>query len=210
MYNAEDLEGLLLSWGPDDDNLDKWNIVLIGPEETIYEECLIPITITYYSSNVDVYLDPILFHPNVNPKTGRLCYSAEKEGESVMKNPIILSLGVLELIRKPNWESPEFDVAISLHDNEEVFDKFAKRLVKLSLDPDRGASVEECYKWLAETQLDFDASELGSLCSEVSADDDRLAKKVRRALRRYKDEYEEDTDTDASDDEEGYYHFSAY
>lgn len=106
---------------PDENNFLKWNILLIGPSETIFEgaqiKCILEFSKEYpIKPPVFKFID-ILFHPNIYPD-GNVCISILHEGEDIYEyeslserwNPshsvesIIMS--IISILNNPNFESP--------------------------------------------------------------------------------------------------------
>jgi len=106
---------------PDNKNFLKWNILLFGPNETIFEggifKCQITFTREYPNKPPEFkFIDNIL-HPNIY-KDGKVCMSILHEGEDLYGyehiserwnpshsvNSILMSL--ISLLTEPNFESP--------------------------------------------------------------------------------------------------------
>jgi len=109
------------SIAPDDNNFLKWNIILLGPPETIFEggmfKCQLVFTKSYPNNPPVFNFVDKLYHPNIYPD-GKVCMSILHEGEDVYGyehiserwnpshsvNSILMSL--LSILSEPNFDSP--------------------------------------------------------------------------------------------------------
>ena len=106
---------------PDKQNFLKWNILIIGPSETIFEGAIIKCSIEFpkeYPNKAPIFkfIDNI-FHPNIYPD-GKVCISILHEGTDIYEyesinerwnpshsvNSIIMS--IISILGDPNFESP--------------------------------------------------------------------------------------------------------
>ena len=105
----------------DDKNFLKWNILLFGPSETIFEggifKCQLEFTKDYPNKPPIFKFTDSLFHPNIYPD-GKVCISILHEGEDIYGyehiserwnpshsvNSILMSL--ISILSEPNFESP--------------------------------------------------------------------------------------------------------
>ena len=106
---------------PDKQNFLKWNILIIGPSETIFEGAIIKCTMEFpkeYPNKAPIFkfVDNI-FHPNIYPD-GKVCISILHEGTDIYEyesinerwnpshsvNSIIMS--IISILGDPNFESP--------------------------------------------------------------------------------------------------------
>ena len=106
---------------PDINNFLKWNVLLIGPQETIFEGALINCTINFpkeYPNKPPVFkfVDNV-FHPNIY-QNGDVCISILHEGPDIYGyealserwnpshsvNSIIMS--IIAMLSDPNFDSP--------------------------------------------------------------------------------------------------------
>jgi ubiquitin-conjugating enzyme E2 G1 len=105
----------------DEKNFLKWNILLFGPSETIFEggvfKCQLEFTKDYPNKPPIFKFTDNLFHPNIYPD-GKVCISILHEGEDVYGyehiserwnpshsvNSILMSL--ISILSEPNFESP--------------------------------------------------------------------------------------------------------
>jgi len=106
---------------PDDKNFLKWEILLIGPSDTIFEggifKCQLEFTKEYPNKPPLFKFVDNLFHPNIY-KDGKVCMSILHEGEDIYGyehiserwnpshsvNSILMSL--LSILTEPNFDSP--------------------------------------------------------------------------------------------------------
>ncbi len=106
---------------PNKYNFLKWNILIIGPTDTIFEGAIIKCTMEFprdYPNKAPIFkFSNDLFHPNIYPD-GKVCISILHEGtdifgyESINErwNPshsvdsIIMS--IISILNSPNFESP--------------------------------------------------------------------------------------------------------
>jgi len=105
----------------DDKNFLKWEILLIGPSETIFEggifKCQLEFTKEYPNKPPNFKFIDNLFHPNIY-KDGKVCMSILHEGVDIYGyehiserwnpshsvNSILMSL--LSILTEPNFDSP--------------------------------------------------------------------------------------------------------
>lgn len=105
----------------DEKNFLKWNILLFGPSETIFEggifKCQLEFTKEYPNKPPIFKFIDNLFHPNIYPD-GKVCISILHEGEDIYGyehiserwnpshsvNSILMSL--ISILSEPNFESP--------------------------------------------------------------------------------------------------------
>jgi ubiquitin-protein ligase len=106
---------------PTENNFLKWNILLFGPCDTIFEGAIFNCTLifpkNYPNRPPEFIFNDNFFHPNVYA-TGNVCMSILHEGEDVFGyediserwnpshsvNSILLSL--LSILSEPNFDSP--------------------------------------------------------------------------------------------------------
>jgi len=109
------------SISPEKTNFLKWNIILLGPSETIFEggafRCKLEFTKDYPNKPPIFSFIDNLFHPNIYPN-GKVCMSILHEGEDIYGyeniserwcpshsvDSILMSL--LLVLIEPNFESP--------------------------------------------------------------------------------------------------------
>jgi ubiquitin-conjugating enzyme E2 G1 len=105
----------------DEKNFMKWNILLLGPSDTIFEggifKCQIEFPKEYPNKPPSFKFIDKLYHPNIYPD-GKVCISILHEGEdqygyehiserwnpSHSANSILMS--ILSMLTAPNFESP--------------------------------------------------------------------------------------------------------
>ena len=131
------------SLSPDNTNFLKWNIILLGPPETIFEggsfRCQLEFTKDYPNKPPKFRFIDDLYHPNIYPD-GRVCMSILHEGIDVFGyediserwnpshsvNSILMSL--LLILTNPNFESPaNIDASKLWRDN---FNEYKKIIYK--------------------------------------------------------------------------------
>jgi ubiquitin-conjugating enzyme E2 G1 len=131
------------SLSPDNTNFLKWNIILLGPPETIFEggsfRCQLEFTKDYPNKPPKFRFIDDLYHPNIY-SDGRVCMSILHEGIDVYGyediserwnpshsvNSILMSL--LLILTNPNFESPaNIDASKLWRDN---FNEYKKIIYK--------------------------------------------------------------------------------
>jgi len=131
-----------------DNNLYKWNFVMIGPPDTFYEQGIFKGYISfpkqYPNRPPTVYFHNKVFHPNVY-KSGKVCMSTLHEGEDEYGNEDIserwgpsngvntILMGLLSIFTSPNLESPaNVDASKLLRSNLNQYKKIIYKLVSNS------------------------------------------------------------------------------
>jgi len=128
----------------DEKNFMKWNILLLGPSDTIFEggifKCQIEFPKEYPNKPPSFKFVDKLYHPNIYPD-GKVCISILHEGEdqygyehiserwnpSHSVNSILMS--ILSMLTAPNFESPANVDASKLWRDD--FDKYKMNIYKL-------------------------------------------------------------------------------
>jgi len=128
----------------DEKNFMKWNILLLGPSDTIFEggifRCQIEFPKEYPNKPPSFKFIDKLYHPNIYPD-GKVCISILHEGEdqygyehiserwnpSHSVNSILMS--ILSMLTAPNFESPANVDASKLWRDD--FDKYKMNIYKL-------------------------------------------------------------------------------
>lgn len=128
----------------DEKNFMKWNILLLGPADTIFEggifRCQIEFPKEYPNKPPSFKFIDKLYHPNIYPD-GKVCISILHEGEdqygyehiserwnpSHSVNSILMS--ILSMLTAPNFESPANVDASKLWRDD--FDKYKMNIYKL-------------------------------------------------------------------------------
>ena len=128
----------------DEKNFMKWNILLLGPSDTIFEggifRCQIEFPKEYPNKPPSFKFVDKLYHPNIYPD-GKVCISILHEGEdqygyehiserwnpSHSVNSILMS--ILSMLTAPNFESPANVDASKLWRDD--FDKYKINIYKL-------------------------------------------------------------------------------
>ena len=127
----------------DEKNFMKWNILLLGPSDTIFEggifKCQIEFPKEYPNKPPSFKFIDKLYHPNIYPD-GKVCISILHEGEdqygyehiserwnpSHSVNSILMS--ILSMLTAPNFESPANVDASKLWRDD--FDKYKIHIYK--------------------------------------------------------------------------------
>lgn len=132
------------SVAPSKDNLHKWDILLIGPPDTVFEGAVIQAEIEFtqeYPNKAPMFkfITP-MFHPNIY-KDGKVCISILHEGvdqfgyehiserwnPSQSVNTILMS--IISMLSSPNFESPaNVEASVMWRDN---FDEYKKIIYKM-------------------------------------------------------------------------------
>jgi ubiquitin-protein ligase len=105
----------------DENNFLKWNVIIFGPEDTIFEggifKCILTFSFEYPNKSPKFKFIDNIFHPNIY-KDGNVCISILHEGHdefgyehiserwtpSQSVNSILIS--VISILSEPNFESP--------------------------------------------------------------------------------------------------------
>lgn len=132
------------SINPDENNFLKWQILLLGPNDTIFEggifKCEIIFPKEYPNRPPEFKFLDNFFHPNIY-KDGKVCISILHEGQDVYGyehiserwnpshsvNSILMS--ILSIIPEPNFDSPANVDASKLW--RENFDEYKKIIYKM-------------------------------------------------------------------------------
>ena len=125
-------------------NFLKWNILILGPSDTIFEGGIFNCSIEFsknYPNKAPVFkFTNNMFHPNIYPD-GKICISILHEGEDIFGyeninerwnpshsvNSIILS--IISILSEPNFESPANVDASKLW--KEDYNEYKKIIYKL-------------------------------------------------------------------------------
>jgi len=126
---------------PDKKNFLKWNVLIIGPDESIFEggifNCILEFSKDYPNKPPKFKFTDNIFHPNIYPD-GNVCISILHEGEDIYGyeqinerwnpshsvNSIIMS--ILSMLNDPNFESPANVDASKLW--RENFNEYKKKI----------------------------------------------------------------------------------
>ena len=130
---------------PVNDNFYKWDVLLIGPPDTIFDGAIIKAEINfpedYPNSPPKFKFITNLYHPNIYPD-GKVCISILNEGvdqfeyESISErwnpshsvNSILMS--ILSMLSAPNFESPaNIDASKLWRDNFDAYKKIVYKIV---------------------------------------------------------------------------------
>jgi ubiquitin-conjugating enzyme E2 G1 len=133
---------------PSDNNFYKWDVLIFGPPDTIYEggifkaEMVFPMN--YPNRPPEFRFTSEIVHPNIY-KDGKVCISILHEGEdqwgyeklSERWNPqhgvASVLLSIISMLGDPNFESPaDVDASKEWRDNFNIFKKKVYGIVKKS------------------------------------------------------------------------------
>ncbi|CAB50972.1 Ubiquitin conjugating enzyme Ubc15 [Schizosaccharomyces pombe] len=135
----------------DDKSIFEWEVMIIGPEDTLYEGGFFHATLSFPQ---DYPLMPPkmkftteIWHPNVHPN-GEVCisilhppgddkYGYEDAGERWLPvhSPETILISVISMLSSPNDESPaNIDAAKEFRENPQEFKKRVRRLVRRSIE----------------------------------------------------------------------------
>ncbi|KAI8352362.1 ubiquitin-conjugating enzyme/RWD-like protein, partial [Mortierella sp. GBAus27b] len=135
------------SAGPADDDLYKWDIMIIGPEETPYEGGLFEATMAfpqdYPLSPPELRFKTYMHHPNIYPD-GKVCisilhppgddiYGYEQACERWLPIYTVetIIVNVVSMLSSPNDESPaNVDVAIEWRQNPKLYRRTVRRIAE--------------------------------------------------------------------------------
>ncbi|KAK9447876.1 ubiquitin-conjugating enzyme/RWD-like protein [Limtongia smithiae] len=140
-----------ISAGLVDDNIYEWEVILIGPDDTLYEggffKAILTFPVEYPLLPPKMRFETPMWHPNVYPD-GRVCISIlhppeedksgyEDAGERWLPvhSPETILLSVIAMLSTPNPDSPaNVDAACQLRDDYPGFKKRVRRLVRDSAE----------------------------------------------------------------------------
>lgn len=135
----------------DDSDVYKWQVMIEGPEDTMYEGGLFPATLSFPNEYPNKppemkFTTPDFWHPNVYAD-GRVCISILHEAKEDIYNPqeridekwrpilgihsVLIS--VISMLSDPNFESPaNVDASVQLKQDPKAFKKKVRQLVRRS------------------------------------------------------------------------------
>lgn len=100
------------------DKIDHWQIALPGPKETPYEKGIFLLNLKFESSYPlsppEVWFSTRIYHPNIDPKEGKVCLVIIKDWQ--MKNTVKQLLNeLLSLLCEPETNDPVNKEAANLY-----------------------------------------------------------------------------------------------
>jgi len=134
----------------DDSNVFEWEVMLVGPPNTLFEEGFFKATLTFPSDFPN--MPPVMkfksdmWHPNVY-EDGTVCISIlhppgedqfnEQESAEERWRPVLgveqIIISVLSMLSDPNGDSPaNIDAAVMFRENKAEFKKRVRRCVRKS------------------------------------------------------------------------------
>lgn len=136
------------SISPDENNFFKWNFIIIGPEDTLYEGGIfngyINFKKNYPNTAPEVTITSDMYHPNIY-KNGKVCMSILHNGrdeygyenDSIRWNPTqgvnSIMMSLISILSDPNTDSPaNIDASNMLSNNFEKFKYIVRKLVQES------------------------------------------------------------------------------
>ncbi|KAK9480215.1 ubiquitin-conjugating enzyme/RWD-like protein [Lipomyces japonicus] len=140
-----------ISAGLVDDNIYQWEVLLVGPDDTLYEggffKARLQFPEDYPLMPPSMRFETPMWHPNVY-QDGRVCisilhppgedkYGYEDAGERWLPvhSPETILLSVIAMLSSPNPDSPaNIDAATQLRDDYPAFKKKVRRLVRDSAE----------------------------------------------------------------------------
>jgi len=133
-----------------EEDMFKWDIMLIGPSGTAYEGGFFKATLTFPKNfpNMppEMQFTSSMFHPNVFPD-GKVCISIlhppgedkfnDQESADERWRPILgveqILVSVISMLSDPNFDSPaNIDAAVMFRDNKTEYKKACQRCVRKS------------------------------------------------------------------------------
>jgi ubiquitin-conjugating enzyme E2 D len=111
------------SAGPTDDDLFKWEGIIIGPNDSPYQggsfkvRILFPATYPFKPPNVQFITK--IFHPNINP-TGMICLDILKDQWSPALTISKVLLSITSLLNDPNPDDPLISEIATLYKNDKA------------------------------------------------------------------------------------------
>ena len=129
---------------PNEDNFLIWNILLIGPADTIFEggifKCQLTFTKEYPIKPPTFNFIDKIFHPNIY-KDGKVCISILHEGTDIFgyeniserwnpsQNVNSILMSIISLLPEPNFDSPaNIDASVLWRSN---YNEYKKKIYKL-------------------------------------------------------------------------------
>jgi len=136
------------SISPDESNFFRWNFIIIGPEDTLYEGGIFKGYISfkkdYPNTAPIVIITSEMYHPNIY-KNGKVCMSILHDGrdeygyenDSIRWNPTqgvnSIMLSLISVLSDPNTESPaNIDASNMFSKDLENYESIVRRLVQNS------------------------------------------------------------------------------
>ncbi|KAH8114882.1 ubiquitin-conjugating enzyme/RWD-like protein [Phellopilus nigrolimitatus] len=133
-----------------DDNILKWRIVIIGPQDTLYENAVLVAHLIfpdeYPNKPPEMQFKTPMWHPNIYKDDGRVCisilhppeedqYGYEDAGERWMPvhsvESIVLSVISLLISDEPNVDSPaNVDAAKQIREDPKAYKRDVRRLLR--------------------------------------------------------------------------------
>lgn len=134
-----------------DDNIYLWEVIILGPTNTLYENGIFKAVMqfpeNYPDSPPKFKFISDMWHPNID-KDGNVCisilhepgddmyeYECVSERWMPVRNPECVILSIIALLSYPNSDSPaNLDAAREYRDNKELYDKKVLRLTQKTLE----------------------------------------------------------------------------
>jgi ubiquitin-conjugating enzyme E2 G1 len=142
-------DGISVGLG-DDEDIFKWELMLIGPSETLYEggffNCMLEFPKDFPNMPPAMTFKTPIWHPNIYPN-GKVCISIlhppgddihnEAETSDVRWRPILgveqIIVSVISMLSDPNDDSPaNIDAAVMWRDDRQSFKKRVREVVRKS------------------------------------------------------------------------------
>jgi len=118
-----------------DENIAKWNVIILGPKKTPYENGKFSIMIDF-SDNYPFKAPKIkfmtkIFHPNVKKDTGEICAQVLEEKWLPTLNAKYIIQMIYGILETPNFDSPlDQDVIDAYMKDKKTFETKAKQYTK--------------------------------------------------------------------------------
>ena len=131
---------------PNENDFYKWNFIMIGPEDTLFEggifEGYMLFKNDYPNKAPDVVVTSKIFHPNIY-KNGKVCMSILHDGrdmygyenDSIRWNPTqgvnSIMMSLISILSDPNTESPaNIDASKMYENNLEEYKKIVMKIIQ--------------------------------------------------------------------------------
>ncbi|CCJ31524.1 unnamed protein product [Pneumocystis jirovecii] len=135
----------------DDNNVYEWEVLIIGPEDTLYEggffKCQLSFPLEYPHLPPKMRFITELYHPNVYadglvcisilhpPGEDKFGYEDASERWRAVHTPETILLSVISMLSSPNFDSPaNIEAAKHWRDDPQGFKKKVRRLVRQSAE----------------------------------------------------------------------------
>lgn len=119
-----------ISASPVDNDMTKWEAIIIGPKGTPYEDGIFKLSIDFPDDYPfvppNIRFVTQIYHPNID-SNGKICMDVLKQRWSPVQNTNSILLSVCSLLSDPNPDDPLVpEIAHLFQTNRQLFDQYAK------------------------------------------------------------------------------------